>query len=114
MKLFFIRLWFKYQLNKGKLIKVNDKHRYVGKTTMLVKKAKELNIPIIVGNQRGIDTIKSIDSEVKVLGLAPNYTINIAGRRFEDGVLVDDTLLPAMLPVLDEHHIKIKGGFINE
>lgn len=112
MKKLLTRLWFKFQLSQGKLIKVNDSHRGIGKTTMLVKRSVKHSIPILVGNQQDIDYIKSINSDVEVIGFAPLYTLNVTGRTFPNGVLLEQSVASEMHDHLE--FITIKGGFINE
>lgn len=117
MKRFFTRLWFKYQLSRGKLVKVNDTHRGIGKTTMLIERSLKFNMPILVGNQEQIDIIKYMNPDVEVIGFAPNFTRSVVGRTFSNGVLIDESVADEMVEHLQKAYpnaIKIKGGFRNE
>ena len=108
------RLWFKFLLSRDKLIKVDERHRGIGKTYMLIERAIKYDIPIIAGNQAEIDYIKRYGNPVSVYGLAPNFTIHMQGHKFPNGVLIDDSVLPEMVEWLMENkpEIRIRGGFI--
>ena len=114
---FFTRLLFKYQLSKGKLIKVGEKHRGIGKTTMLIKRAIKHDMTILVGSQRHIDYIKSLNPDVKVLGFAPNFTKHVYNGYFPNGVLLDESVDQEIAMYLWRAYpmsIEIKGGFRNK
>lgn len=116
MKRFFARLLFKYQLSRGKLIKVDERHRRVGKTTMMVKMSVKKNIPILVGSQNHIYLIKQYNENAEVYGFAKNFTKNVVGRRFPNGVLIDESVDPDMVKLLQKQYpnaIKIRGGFLH-
>jgi hypothetical protein len=106
------RLWFKFLLNQDKLIKVDDRHRGVGKTYMMIERAIKHDIPIIAGSQRHIDLIKRFGNPVDVYGLAPNFTIHVQGKRFPNGVMIDESVKPEMIDWLKGNNIRIRGGFV--
>lgn len=114
MRKFFIRLWFKYQLNKGKLINVDDRHRFVGKTTMLVNHSVKNNIPIIVGNQQNFEYIKHININTEIYRLAKNFTLDMRGKEFPNGVLIEESVAFEMLAWLKKEEINVVGGFISK
>lgn len=106
------RAWFKFLLSRNGLIKVDDRHRGIGKTYMMIEKAIKYDIPILAGNQMQVDEIKRNANVVEVYGFSKNYTISIKGRDFPNGVLIDESVNPEMLPMLISKGIVIRGGFI--
>lgn len=111
LKTFFYRKLFQFRLNRGDLIKVDDRHRGVGKTTMMIKLAMDNGHGIVVGNQLAHDQIKSMCHYVKVFRLAPNYTIEMRG--LAGSVLIDESLSLEMVEFLQaEPQWEIRGGFI--
>jgi hypothetical protein len=116
LKTFFTRLWFNHQLNKDKIIKVDDRHRGVGKTTMLLKRARKENLPIVVGNQGMVRVIRDLSNhKADIIRLAPNLTIDIKGtqHKYPNGVLIDNSVDPMMIAELHNNGFVIRGGFIN-
>lgn len=107
-----IRLWFKYQLQKEELIKVDDRTRGIGKTTMMVDLASKKGYGIVVGFQSTADHIRSLDKDIKIYRLADNFTLEVAGK--EDNVLIDESVKPEMVERLKAEfpQMKIRGGFI--
>ena len=111
LKIFFYRKWFQFRLKKGDLIKVDDRHRRVGKTTMTIKLAMDKGYGIVVGNQGAYDHIKGMSHYVKVYRLAPNYTIEMRG--LAGSVLIDESLSLEMVEFLQaEPQWEVRGGFI--
>jgi hypothetical protein len=106
------RLWFKFLLSQNKLIKVDDRHRGVGKTYMMIEKAIKHDIPILAGSQKHVDLIKRSANVVEVYGLAKNFTIHIRGKQFPNGVLIDESVDPEMIEFVKANNIHIRGGFI--
>jgi hypothetical protein len=106
------RTWFKFLLSQDKLIKVDERHRGVGKTYMMIEKAIKYDIPILAGTQRHVDLIKRSANVVDVYGFAKNFTIHIKGKTFPNGVLIDESVDPEMLAELRANNIRIRGGFI--
>jgi hypothetical protein len=106
------RLWFKFLLNRDKLIKVDERHRGVGKTYMMIERAIKEDIPIVVGNQQQAYLIKRDGNPVEVLRLAKNFTIDFKGKHFPNGVMIDESVDPTMIPFIEGENIKIRGGFI--
>jgi hypothetical protein len=111
----FRRLWFKFQLNRGVLIKVDDRHRGFGKTRIIIDKAIRDNMAIVVGTQRMSNIISENYNDIKIIRLAKNFTLEIRGtaENYEEGVLIDDSVDPELIPKLVENGFKICGGFIN-
>jgi len=106
------RKWFKFLLSRNKLIKVDERHRGVGKTYMMIEKAIKHNIPIIAGNQQAINHIKRNANAVEVYGLAENFTVHVRDKKFPNGVLIDESVDPKMISWLIDLNIEIRGGFI--
>jgi hypothetical protein len=111
-KLFFTRWLFKRRLKKGHLIYVDNKHRGIGKTTMLVNLSIKNKIPIIVGSQQDWGNLKYMNHNLDLVRLAKNFTFEVKGREFPNGVLVEESVEPEMIEWLKEHNIKIRGGFV--
>ena len=105
------RLWFRYLLSRNKLIKVDERHHGIGKTYMTIDRAMKLNIPIIVGSQKEIDMVKRFANTVEVYGFARNFTAKVLNQSFPDGVLIDDSVDPELISLL-ESQFTIRGGFI--
>jgi hypothetical protein len=105
------RFWFRFLLSNSKLIKVDDRHRGVGKTYMMIERAIKYDIPIIAGSQQQMDLIKRMANTVDVYGFAPNFTRGVLGKQFPNGVLIDESVKPEMIPEL-KARFKIRGGFI--
>lgn len=105
------RAWFKFLLINNKLIKVDERHRGIGKSYMMIERAVKHNIPIIAGGQTQIDYIKRMANVVEVYGFAPNFTKGVLGKKFPNGVLVDESVDPELIPEL-EARFRIRGGFI--
>ena len=106
------RFWFKFLLNRNRLIKVDERHRGIGKTYMMIERAIKEDIPIVVGNQMEANLIKRDGNPVEVLRLAKNFTIDFKGKQFPNGVMIDESVDPDMISFLKERNIKIRGGFI--
>lgn len=106
------RWWFKFQLDRDKLIKVDDRHRGVGKTYMMIDRAIKEDIAILAGNQDAINLIKRNANSVDVYGFAPNFTRHVDGVRFPNGVMIDESVKPEMIKELEARRIRIRGGFI--
>ncbi|AYP68299.1 hypothetical protein PQE75_gp180 [Bacillus phage vB_BcoS-136] len=110
----FIRLWFKYKLNKEELIKVDDRTRGIGKTTMMIELAKKKDYGVVVGNQQIITVINNYDKDknIRIYRLGKNFTIDIKGK--SDNVLIDESVEPEMIDFLKREYprIKIRGGFL--
>jgi hypothetical protein len=95
----------------NKLILVDERHRGIGKTYMMIERAIKHDIPIIAGNQPTIDSIKRLANVVEVYGFAPNFTKSVIGKQFPNGVLIDESVKPELIPEL-QARFKIRGGFI--
>ena len=105
------RMWFKFLLNKGNLITIDERHRGIGKTTMLIEIAKKHDNAIVVGSQLQYDNIKSREPHINVYRLAEGFTIDL--RDQEGRVMVDESLSPKMVKWLQENpSFEVVGGFI--
>jgi hypothetical protein len=105
------RIWFKFLLSQNQLIKVDDRHRGIGKTYMMIERAMKYDIPIIAGSQQQMNLIKRMGNVVEVYGFAPNFTKGVLGNKFPNGVLIDESVKPELIPEL-KARFKIRGGFI--
>lgn len=112
IKTFIIRQWFKYRLKKGDLIKVDERHRGIGKTTMMVVWARDNDYGIIVGNQIQAYIVKKMCRGIRVYRYAENFTFELRGVK--DSVLIDESVKPSLIESIEkvEPRIKIRGGFI--
>jgi hypothetical protein len=106
------RLWFRFLLSQNVLIKVDDRHRGIGKTYMMIERAIKYDIPIVAGSQQHIDLIKRFGNPVDVYGLSPDFTSHIQKKQFPNGVMIDESLKPEMITWLKNRGINIRGGFI--
>lgn len=79
---------------------------------MMIDRAIRENIPIVVGCQQQMYLIKRDGNPVEVLRLAENFTIDFRGKRFPNGVMIDESVDPKMIPFIEGKRIKIRGGFI--
>ena len=112
IRILFDRIWFKILLNKNHLIVINDSHRGIGKTTMLIKRSMKHNAPIVVGNQNHWNLIKDIEINTQVYRLAENFTIDFKGKSFPNGVLIDESIDKKMIDWIKDNNIEIRGGFV--
>lgn len=103
--------WLKFRLEKGHLITVGERHRRIGKTTMMIDLAKKKNYGIVVGNQPTAEMLMKHE-DLRIYRLAENFTIDFKDR--EDEVLIDESVQPSMIKRLQKEFpdIKIRGGFI--
>ena len=97
----------------GKLVIVNETHRGTGKTSTLIIVAKEEKLPIIVGNNAQKEYVLNRSVELKQ-EIKEVYTVSdLRGRRFPNGVLIDDTVSVVDAEKIRlEYNIIIRGGFI--
>lgn len=105
------RVWFKFLLSRDKLIKVDERHRGIGKTYMMIEKSIKYNIPIIAGNQRTIDVIKRNGNPCVVYGFAKNFTHQVLGKKFPNGIIIDESVDPSLIEELRKK-FDIRGGFV--
>lgn len=105
------RAWFKFLFSRDKLIKVDDRHRGIGKTYMMIEKSIKYNIPIIAGSQQQMDLIKRNGNPCEVYGFAKNFTKGVLSQQFPNGVIIDESVDPKLIPEL-KARFKIRGGFI--
>lgn len=110
----FKRMWFKFLLHRDKLIKVDDRHRNVGKTYMMIERAIKHNIPIVAGSQMQADNIRRNGNPVEVIRLAKGFTIELKGKRKDltNGVMIDESVDPEMIDFIKAEGITIRGGFV--
>lgn len=86
----------------------DEKLRNTGKTTYLLKKAKELNVPLIYKHKGQAEWAKQIDPSVEVL-LIPNIK-GYRGKRFKNGFIVDEGFSLAEINLLTQYYGKLLGG----
>lgn len=118
IKLFFKRLYIKYKLNKGfksnKIVLVKNKHRGIGKTTMLVELSKKYNIPIVVSNKMQADMFNKefmYDHTFWEKIFYSYSTDDLRKPRFKNGVFVDETISVEQINSLCSVGIQVKTGF---
>lgn len=101
------RLWFKFRLFKGDIINVCEKERGIGKTTLLVDRAKKHNYSIVVGSGNHKQYVLNINPAVKV------YTVNEAlNRGFRADVLFDETVSSEQIDyIINQNTVTVHGGF---
>lgn len=101
----------------GRLIRVSEKERALGKTTLLINASLKYDIPIVVGKKNLIkytkDQAKQMygeNTEVSVLLASEG---ELAGRKLPNGVLVD-----CQVSLYDYMTVKkwclIRGGFYHD
>ncbi len=114
LKAFIVEKWLKFQLKKGKLIEIKEIYCGVERKTILIDRAKELDIIIVAGSQLAIDDFKDIDGKVKVIGFSRGFTMQLRISDTSNGVLIDDSVSKDLLEYLKSElpEIEIKGGFI--
>lgn len=78
---------------------------------MMIDKAIKYDIPIIVGNQQRINAIKRNGNPCEVFGFAKGFTKGVLGQEFPNGILIDESVDPELIPKL-KARFKIRGGFI--
>lgn len=101
------RLWFKFRLFNGDIINVGEKERGIGKTTLLVNRAKKHNYSIVVGSGMHKQYVLNMDSTVRV------YTANEAlNRGFRADVLFDETVSSEQMDyAINHNNVTVRGGF---
>lgn len=101
----------------GKLIRVSEEERALGKTTLLINASLKYDIPIVVGTKNLIKYTKEQakkmygeNTEVSVLLASAE---ELAGRKLPNGVLVD-----CQISLFDYMTVKkwclIRGGFYHD
>ncbi|UUV46956.1 hypothetical protein [Bacillus phage vB_BanS-Thrax5] len=101
----------------GKLIRVTEKERGLGKTTLLIHASLKYDIPIVVGKKHLIDVVKrkakelyGEQTEISVLLASEDQ---LAGRKLPNGVLID-----CQITLFDYMVVKkwclIRGGFYHD
>lgn len=101
----------------GKLIRVSEKDRALGKTTLLINASLKYDIPIVVGTHASIKHTK--EQAKKMYGENTEVSVllaregELAGRKLPNGVLVD-----CQVSLYDYMTIKkwclIRGGFYHD
>jgi len=107
------RWWFKLLLNRDKLIKVDDRHRGIGKTYMMIERAMKEDIPIVVGGQGFANLVKRNGNPVDVLIMTDEKSPDLIGKRLPNGVMIDESLNPKLIAVIKSRRIRVRGGFIS-
>ncbi|AZU98942.1 hypothetical protein pW2_109 [Bacillus phage pW2] len=101
----------------GKLIRVTEKERALGKTTLLIDASLKYDIPIVVGSKHLVKWTK--DEAKKMYGENTEISVllasdkELAGRKLPNGVLVD-----CQIALFDYMTVKkwclIRGGFYHD
>lgn len=101
--------------NQGKLIRVTEKDRQVGKTSILIDYAHTFGLTIVVGNESLIEYTRQLAR--KELGVeGDNIPIlvgklqNLLGRKLPNGILIDCSVKLEDYQEIAKH-IHIRGGF---
>lgn len=114
LKRMMYRYWFMFLLWMGQMIKVDDRHRGIGKTTMMIKHAQKHEKCIVVGTQIHYDLIKSLGfNEKRIVRLAKGLTLDIVGNHFPNGVVIDESVDPELMIEIEGRHIKHCGFLQN-
>ena len=110
----FKKAYFKCLLSFNSLVKVDERHRGVGKSTMLAERAIKKDMTIVVGTQTAYNHLKEINKNVKILRLAHNFSIEVRGmeKNHPNGVLIDESLEKDLIEFLLDNNYEIKGGFL--
>ena len=105
------------RLKQGKLVLVNDEHRGIGKTTILIRYSGNYSgdraIPIIVGCESSKKYVLNLATEQKFENSVKVYTMDETRHTyFPNGVLIDDSVsLNQLSRYLIDSHCIIRGGF---
>lgn len=105
-----------YSIELGVLFTdLGENIRGIGKTTALIEKAHELNVPIIVGNTTAQ---RNVIKHIKELGIyvecySANFPQELRGKRLSNNnsFIVDDTITNSMILELQKIGFKCIGGF---
>jgi hypothetical protein len=105
------RLLFKLLLKFNVVIPTTEKDRGVGKTYILIERALKECLPIVVGTQMEYNYIKRNANPVEVIRFKKGYTLEIIGKKFPNGVLIEESIDKEEVEYLKFEGIKIRGGF---
>ncbi|UGO51086.1 hypothetical protein PQE70_gp233 [Bacillus phage vB_BanS_Nate] len=100
----------------GQLIRVTEKERQIGKTTLLIDLALFYDIPILVGNESLVEYTKELAfkkvgwDEAKKIVVLVGKAQNIMGRRIPNGVLIDCSVKFEEYKQIKKYKL-IRGGF---
>uniref|UniRef100_A0AB39C717 Helicase n=1 Tax=Bacillus phage KoopaTroopa TaxID=3234046 RepID=A0AB39C717_9CAUD len=102
--------------DQGRLIRVTEKDRQIGKTTMLIDFSLRHDIPILVGHSGLIEDVKAkaIERHGVIVGGKISVFVGkyheVMGRKLPNGVLIDCTVrLEDYMEI--RKHTRIRGGF---
>lgn len=102
---------FQERLEKNELIFI-DKEKSRETTTLLLRRAVELDIPVVAGNQDRIYYLKKLQPNVKIIPFANNFTKALfESEDLENGVLIDESLASELTDQIIIRDIFIRGGF---
>lgn len=104
-------------VNHGKLIRVSNKERALGKTTLLINLSLDYNIPIVVGSKHLVkwtkDEAKKMYGENTEVSVIHASESELAGRKFPNGVLVDCQINLHQYLLIKKWCL-IRGGFYHD
>lgn len=106
---------FTKRLKKNELITIEKEDSRLT-TAILIQRAIDLDIPIVVGSQRRIDLISNQVKTMKVpyveiYGFAKNFTKRLFEADLPNGVLIDESVHSDLIDDIIMQGIQIRGGF---
>lgn len=110
LKDYFKKTSIEKRLNKNELITIEKEDSRLT-TAILIRRAVDLNIPIVVGSQRRIDLISGQAPSVEVYGFAKNFTKRLFEADLPNGVLIDESIHSDLIDEIIMQGIFIRGGF---
>ncbi|AGI11796.1 hypothetical protein X915_gp243 [Bacillus phage vB_BanS-Tsamsa] len=101
--------------NQGKLIRVTEADRQVGKTTLLIGLSLDFNIPILVGHSGLVEhakelAVKEFGARGENLSVMVGKYHEVMGRKFPNGILVDCSVRYEDYKEIRKYK-HIRGGF---
>lgn len=102
---------FQERLEKNELIFI-DKEKSREATVLLLRRAVELDIPVVAGNQDRIYFLKKLQPNAKIIPFANNFTKALfESEDLENGVLIDESIASELTDQIIMKEIMIRGGF---
>lgn len=103
-----LRALFEMSLINETLVALpNEYLRGAGKTELLIEYSAKYNMPILVKFKTQEELFKERGIEVY------SYGKSLHGKRFSNGVLIDEGFDKEEIDMLRNYGINIKGGFVN-
>lgn len=110
LKDFFNRNSFEKRLAKNEIITIS-KEDSRQTTAILIKRAEELSIPIVAGNQDRIYLLHAQSPIVEIYPFAKNFTKRLFESELPNGVLIDESVSSELIDEIILKGIQIRGGF---